>query len=93
MAGPIVRAGDLIEQFYEEKKATINLFIWGLFLFTLGLFEKIVMADTMFSGAADAVFNADKMLNFWDAWAGGLAFSAQIFFDFAGYSSLSLIHI
>ena len=90
VAGPIVRAGDLIEQFYEEKKATINLFIWGLFLFTLGLFEKIVMADTMFSGAADAVFNADKMLNFWDAWAGVLAFSAQIFFDFAGYSSCAI---
>jgi alginate O-acetyltransferase complex protein AlgI len=51
-------------QFYEEKKAKADLFIWGLFLLTLGLFEKIVMADTMFSGAADAVFNADKNAEF-----------------------------
>ena len=29
VAGPIVRAGDLVTQFYEEKKATINQFIWG----------------------------------------------------------------
>lgn len=90
VAGPIVRAGDLVTQFYEEKKAKADLFIWGLFLLTLGLFEKIVMADTLFSGAADTVFNADKMLNFWDAWAGVLAFSAQIFFDFAGYSSCAI---
>lgn len=90
VAGPIVRAGDLIIQFYEEKKASLQLFFWGLFLFTLGLFEKVVMADTLLSSSADAVFNTDEALNFWDAWAGVLAFSGQIFFDFAGYSTCAI---
>ncbi|WP_291129914.1 MBOAT family O-acyltransferase [Flavobacterium sp. UBA7682] len=90
VAGPIVRAGDLITQFYQEKRATANQFIWGLFLLTLGLFQKVVLADTLLSKTSDAVFNSDKVLNTWDAWTGTLAFSGQIFFDFAGYSTCAI---
>lgn len=90
VAGPIVRAGDLITQFYEEKKATIEQFIWGLFLLTIGLFEKVVLADTLLSKTSDTVFDSTKLLNSWDAWAGTLAFSGQIFFDFAGYSTSAI---
>lgn len=90
VAGPIVRAGDLISQFYEEKKATANQFIWGLFLLTLGLFQKVVLADTLLSSTADTVFKPGQILNFWDAWSGTLAFSGQIFFDFAGYSTCAI---
>ncbi|HCE53563.1 MAG TPA: membrane-bound O-acyltransferase family protein, partial [Lutibacter sp.] len=90
VAGPIVRAGELISQFYEEKKATVNQFIWGLFLLTIGLFQKVVMADTLLADTADTVFGSDKVLNFWDAWSGTLAFSGQIFFDFAGYSTCAI---
>ncbi len=90
VAGPIVRAKDLISQFYEPRKATINQFVWGLFLLTLGLFQKVVLADTMLSGVSDNVFNSGQVLNFWDSWAGTLAFSGQIFFDFAGYSTAAI---
>ncbi len=90
VAGPIVRAKDLITQFYEPKKATAKQFIWGLFLLTLGLFQKVVLADTLLSGTADAVFKPGQVLNFWDAWSGTLAFSGQIFFDFAGYSTCAI---
>src|SRR3970040_1358395 len=90
VAGPIVRAEDLIEQFYEPKKATINQFIWGIFLLTLGLFQKVVMADTLLSAASDAIYNSGKIVSFWDAWMGTLAFSGQIFFDFAGYSTCAI---
>ncbi len=90
VAGPIVRAGDLISQFYEEKKATINQFIWGLFLLTIGLFQKVVLADTLLSETADTVFGSKDILNGLDAWTGTLAFSGQIFFDFAGYSTCAI---
>ncbi len=90
VAGPIVRAQDLISQFYEEKRATAKQFIWGLFLLTLGLFQKVVMADTLLSGTVDTVYGSTKILNFWDAWMGTLAFSGQIFFDFAGYSTCAI---
>ncbi|GAA4816710.1 MBOAT family O-acyltransferase [Litoribaculum gwangyangense] len=90
VAGPIVRAQDLITQFYEEKKATINQFIWGLFLLTIGLFQKVVMADTLLSQTADSVFGSNELLHGVDAWIGTLAFSGQIFFDFAGYSTCAI---
>jgi alginate O-acetyltransferase complex protein AlgI len=90
VAGPIVRAKDLISQFYEEKKATANQFIWGLFLLTVGLFQKIVLADTLLSTTADEVFGSTKILHGVDAWVGTLAFSGQIFFDFAGYSTCAI---
>jgi alginate O-acetyltransferase complex protein AlgI len=90
VAGPIVRAQDLITQFYEKKKATSKQFIWGLFLLTIGIFQKVVLADTLLSSTADAVFGAKEALNFWDAWSGTLAFSGQIFFDFAGYSTCAI---
>ena len=90
VAGPIVRAKDLITQFYEEKKATANQFFWGLFLLTIGLFQKVVLADALLSGTSDDVFGSKKILNSLDAWTGTLAFSGQIFFDFAGYSTCAI---
>ncbi len=90
VAGPIVRAKDLITQFYDQKKATAQQFLWGLFLLTLGLFQKVVLADTLLSGTSDTVFGSKQLLHGLDAWAGTLAFSGQIFFDFAGYSTCAI---
>ena len=90
VAGPIVRSSELIPQFYEPKKATTRKFLWGTFLLTLGLFEKVVMADVLLSSTSDAVFGSEKVLNIIDAWSGTLAFSGQIFFDFAGYSTCAI---
>ena len=90
VAGPIVRSGDLVPQFYEPKRATVKQFFWGLFLLTLGLFEKVVFADSLLAETADAVFGAAMLLNPLDAWSGTLAFSGQIFFDFAGYSTCAI---
>ena len=53
---------------------------------TLGLFEKVVLADTLLSGSADRIFDYPGPLVALDSWAGVLAFAGQIFFDFAGYS-------
>jgi alginate O-acetyltransferase complex protein AlgI len=90
VAGPIVRSSELIPQFYEPKRATQRQFLWGVFLLTLGLFEKVVMADVLLSGTSDSVFGAGKVLHALDAWSGTLAFSGQIFFDFAGYSTCAI---
>ena len=90
VAGPIVRAKDLITQFYEEKRVTYNQFVWGIFLLTIGVFQKVVLADTLLSETADDVFGSSKLLHGIDAWIGTLAFSGQIFFDFAGYSTCAI---
>lgn len=90
VAGPIVRPTQLIPQFRLPRVATPAQLGWGLSLMTLGLFNKIVIADGMLSKAADTVFGAAGMLHPLDAWLGTLAFSGQIFCDFAGYSTTAI---
>ena len=57
---------------------------------TLGLFEKIVLADTMLAGSADRIFGYAGPLVALDSWLGVIAFAGQIFFDFAGYSTCAI---
>ncbi len=86
VAGPIVRAGDFLPQCEAPPKPQKGRFLWGLLLMTLGLFEKVVLADTMLAGSADTIFSYKGPLVALDSWLGVMAFAGQIFFDFAGYS-------
>ena len=90
VAGPIVRAGDFLPQLLMPPGLRMGQFLWGLFLMTLGLFEKVVLADTMLSGAADRIFGYGGPLIALDSWLGVMAFAGQIFFDFAGYSTCAI---
>ena len=90
VAGPIVRPPQLVPQFETEHTASRKQMFDGLLLLSLGLFMKVVLADSMLSSAADAVFNAKGNLPFLDAWIGVFAFSGQIFLDFAGYSTCAI---
>jgi alginate O-acetyltransferase complex protein AlgI len=49
-----------------------------------------VLADSFLAGAAERVYDSDKIPGALDAWAATLAFSGQIFCDFAGYSSTAI---
>lgn len=91
VAGPIVRFSD----FYPQLQAlAANLRVsteaigMGLLWIVIGLALKIVLADSIFAPASDAVFSATELGGFnWAAVATAtLAFSGQIFCDFAGYS-------
>ena len=90
VAGPIVRPGELVPQFKTPHQANREQFIRGSLLLSLGLFMKVVLADTMLAAPADMVFGAQQALLPVDAWLGVLAFSGQIFFDFAGYSTCAI---
>ncbi len=90
VAGPIVRPTDLIPQFNREQYATRAQIMWGLILMTVGLFEKIVVADGLLAPVSDAVYKAQETVAPLDAWLGTMAFSGQIFCDFAGYTTTAI---
>lgn len=90
VAGPIVRPPQLVPQFETPRSASRKQMIDGLMLLTLGLFMKVVLADGMLASTADNVFNSHDLLPALDAWIGVLAFSGQIFLDFAGYSTCAI---
>src|SRR5215208_3285863 len=77
VAGPIVRPPQLVPQFESPRTANQKQLMQGLLLVTLGLFMKVVLADSMLSSSADAVFSARNDLHPLDAWMGVLAFSGQ----------------
>src|SRR5947208_2318893 len=90
VAGPIVRAGDFLAQLHHPPRLKPHQLLWCLALITLGLFEIIVLADTLLSGSADRVFDYAGPLVALDSWLGVIAFGGQIFFDFAGYSTCAI---
>jgi alginate O-acetyltransferase complex protein AlgI len=89
VAGPIVRANELVPQFEQPRRASGPMLAWGLSLLVLGLFEKIVVADGLLAPAVDAVYGA-HVPGTAGAWAGTIAFAGQIFCDFAGYSTCAI---
>ena len=90
VAGPIMRPTELVPQFEKPRRATPHMLAFGLGLMTLGLFNKVVLADTLLSGTVERVFDATSAPGMLDAWMGTLAFSGQIFCDFAGYSTTAI---
>lgn len=91
IAGPIVHHAEVVPQFRTWFKASINgaNIGAGLFVFTIGLFKKVVLADT-FAVWADAIFNAPNPPLFFAAWGGALSFALQIYFDFSGYTDMAI---
>jgi alginate O-acetyltransferase complex protein AlgI len=91
VAGPIVRANDFLAQCKSERRPSSQAILWGLALLLFGLFQKVVLADAWFAPISDRVFAAQpERISTVDAWLGAIAFSGQIFCDFAGYSTCAI---
>lgn len=90
VAGPIVRAGDFLQQCQSTKPFSFVNLGHGLGLMTLGLFEKVVVADALLAPITESLYTASGIPSFSAAWGGTLAFSGQIFCDFAGYSTCAI---
>jgi D-alanyl-lipoteichoic acid acyltransferase DltB (MBOAT superfamily) len=59
-------------------------------LVVLGLFQKSVIADGLLAPVVERIYDGDGTPTFAAAWIGTLAFSGQIFCDFAGYSTCAI---
>jgi D-alanyl-lipoteichoic acid acyltransferase DltB (MBOAT superfamily) len=90
VAGPIVRAASFFPQMERAKRLTRPLLVSAGRAFLLGLVYKAAIADAL-AGFVDPVFSGEPAA--WNAasLAGAtLAFGAQIYFDFAGYSLMAI---
>ncbi|MBT5230820.1 MAG: MBOAT family protein [Methylococcales bacterium] len=91
IAGPIVHHEQMMPQFHRLKnkiKSVRNIAL-GLFIFSIGLFKKLVIADT-FAVWANAGFNQVDQLHFVAAWIASLSYSFQLYFDFSGYADMAI---
>jgi len=90
IAGPIIRADYFLPQCATPRKANTQQLGWGLMLFIVGLFNKVVIADDLMSGIVEQIYDGRQALGFFEAWSGTLAFTVQIFCDFSGYSTCAI---
>lgn len=93
IAGPIVRHNQLIPQLDLSpfRGGLHERLSRGATLLTIGLVKKVFIADTC-ARIADPLFAAAGKGSpaIIDAWAGVLAFTFQIYFDFSGYSDMAI---
>jgi alginate O-acetyltransferase complex protein AlgI len=86
-AGPIIRYRDMAAQL-EGRRPTKAQFCEGCRRFLLGMFKKVLLADQLAQIAQQVHwFGSPSVLS---AWAGALAFTFQIYFDFAGYTDMAV---
>ena len=88
VAGPIERAGHLMPQFESFRPIDRHMLTTGATLFLWGLFQKLVIADNV-APLANAAFDDPSAQTAAGMLVGVLAFTFQIYCDFAGYSNMA----
>ena len=90
VAGPIVLHSEIVPQFADVKNRRFNFdnFAPGLYAFALGLFKKVIVADT-FGAAVEAGYAAASSLNMAEAWFVAIGYTLQLYFDFSGYCDVA----
>lgn len=89
IAGPIVRYHDIIASI-RNRKHPIILIESGIKKFTLGLFKKVIIANSCAS-VADEIFALElAQYSTSAAWLAIVCYAFQIYFDFSGYSDMAI---
>ena len=91
IAGPIVRFNEIADQLEDRRyNENVDNRITGFFRFALGLGKKVLIANVM-GEYADSVFAMDpSSISTATAWMGVIAYTFQIYYDFAGYSAMAI---
>lgn len=91
IAGPILHHREMMPQFENIRSKVVNYrnISMGLFVFSIGLFKKVVIADT-FAIWAISGFDTTTSLNLFEAWATSLSYTFQLYFDFSGYTDMAI---
>lgn len=89
LAGPIVRATDLLPQIYRRVRANLYEIESGLAQFALGAVKKVVISDQI-APNVDLIFSAPGNYDGFTLWQGALGYAVQIYCDFSGYSDMAI---
>ena len=90
VAGPIVRASDLLPQFDRTPRLTREMATLGLLLIVWGLFKKMVIASEISVNLVDPVFFDPSAYGAIDIAAAVYGYAVQIYCDFSAYSDMAI---
>lgn len=90
VAGPILRAKEVIPQLAKKPKFEIEDIRFGVRRIIIGLAMKVILADNI-APLVDAGFSSDlSTLSALDIWTLAFLFGFQIYFDFSAYSHIAI---
>nr|ADI18126.1 predicted membrane protein involved in d-alanine export [uncultured Verrucomicrobiales bacterium HF0200_39L05] len=89
IAGPIVHYSKTLPQFKQMGSSDYKLLVRGATLFSLGLFKKVVLADS-YSPIVHEFYSNPGSFDPAYAWIGTIAYSLQLYFDFSGYCDMAI---
>ena len=94
IAGPIARHHQILPQLANKISLTLRsrYFAIGITLFLIGLFKKVILADSIAKYPARVFSAADSgiVLTWFEAWGGTILYTFQLYYDFSGYSDMAL---
>ena len=90
VAGPIVRASELLPQLRQRLDPRYVLVGPGLWLIGAGLFKKVVIASFLADQIVDPVFAVPEAHSGWEVFWGVLGYAVQIYADFSGYTDIAI---
>ncbi len=89
VAGPIVRAQDLLPQIRKTLEPTADDVASGLFRIVAGVVKKALLADYI-GLYCDLVFDAPQTYGGFEILLATYGYALQIYFDFSGYSDIAI---
>ena len=90
VAGPIVRAADLVPQFQHKPRLDRSMVSMALLLIIWGLFKKAVVASTLAVDFVDPVFSDPTAHSAIDLVLAAYGYAVQIYCDFSAYSDMAI---
>ena len=90
LAGPITRVATLLPQFEREKFLSPSDGGKALFLISLGLVKKLLIADYLADNLVNRVFDLPKLYTGAEVLIGVYGYALQIYYDFSGYTDIAL---
>lgn len=90
LAGPVVRAKDMLPQIYANPSASKAMTSEGLFLIMCGLIKKVVVADFISQNFVDRIFDNPSLYSGFENVMGIYGFIIELYCDFSGYSDMAI---
>jgi hypothetical protein len=90
LAGPVVRAKDMLPQVMVNPQATRPMVSEGLFLIMCGLIKKVIVADFISMNFVDRIFDNPSLYSGFEVTMGVYGFIIQLYCDFSGYSDMAI---
>jgi len=89
IAGPVVRAKELLPQFSQTKMQNEHG-VEAIFLILVGLLKKVAIADVIGMNLVDRVFDQPQLYSSIETLAAIYGYALQIYCDFSGYSDIAI---